>query len=935
MEIEQDAKAVLSRTISDYARPRSNRHISSAGKSRAQDQSLRETDEYETEDEYAVPEEDILEEEVVEDDDQSTGSAESDESFTLKERQEAINKSHPFGIKIWKPAIYKKKRSVQKAVDGEIHSTPGKTNSNRFSPGNLLWAVLFGWWLCLAFLLVSMICYVSAGRSGRRYGNLCFGLARYAFYPFGQYVELKRSERYAEEDEGLGDDVRDLDDIEQFASGHNNHGLQSNLVGRSISSSSFGNQERDPLLGFVGARIATHDINPKRRAFGRGQWSMGRIIFFALFYSLIAPIMLIVSGICWLFVFPLPMAKVCYSLINHLRSHPLALTFHWSFQSSLMDGSPDRKVVLCTYRAMGWQYYKYTVDGTNIFFINLLAVVFFTIIDEYILTSLLGHGTWITSPALIFLLSLLSIIPLAYFIGQAVASISAQSSIGMGAAINAFFGSIVEVFLYCVALNQGKGLLVEGSIVGSILAGILLMPGLSMLGGAFIRKTQRFNAKSAGISSTMMLFAVIGAFGPTLFYQIYGSYELKCHGCHDGLHCTRCYFDQNTAISDPFYQRSVKPFTYICAILLALSYMVGLWFTLRTHAALIWTTPIHEEKPHYHVPSTPHTAIQAPSIKDMSHSIELPGTPHVAPKPASIRDMYVKKLMPHVAHAHTQGGTVEEHSKDLLKKVRLKHDPVTGETSILDSDVFYAKIADVAQQATTEALKRSDVLRSRRSKLSDLNQGVTNSPAGPSSGSRTQRLPEEPAQEADLPHGGHDAPNWSRTKSVIVLLTATVLYAIIAEILVDTVDVVLTNVQIEEKFLGFTLFALVPNTTEFMNAISFAMNGNIELSMEIGSAYALQVLLLQIPALVLFSAYKNWGVVDIPAFTFSLIFPRWDLVTVILCVILLSHVYSEGKSNYFKGSILIMSYIVVTVGFWEIPLREESKIVSEVFNLGV
>lgn len=32
------------------------------------------------------------------------------------------------------------------------------------------------------------------------------------------------------------------------------------------------------------------------------------------------------------------------------------------------------------------------------------------------------------------------------------------------------------------------------------------------------------------------------------------------------------------------------------------------------------------------------------------------------------------------------------------------------------------------------------------------------------------------------------------------------------------------------------------------------MNGNIALSMEIGSAYALQVCLLQIPALVLFSA---------------------------------------------------------------------------------
>jgi Ca2+:H+ antiporter len=80
------------------------------------------------------------------------------------------------------------------------------------------------------------------------------------------------------------------------------------------------------------------------------------------------------------------------------------------------------------------------------------------------------------------------------------------------------------------------------------------------------------------------------------------------------------------------------------------------------------------------------------------------------------------------------------------------------------------------------------------------------------------------------------------------------------------VDVVLEGVAIDEKFLGLTLFTLIPNTTEFMNAMSFAMNGNIALryvrlldttdvSMEIGSAYALQVCLLQIPFMVGFSAF--------------------------------------------------------------------------------
>lgn len=128
-------------------------------------------------------------------------------------------------------------------------------------------------------------------------------------------------------------------------------------------------------------------------------------------------------------------------------------------------------------------------------------------------------------------------------------------------------------------------------------------------------------------------------------------------------------------------------------------------------------------------------------------------------------------------------------------------------------------------------------------------------------------------------HGGHDAPSWSRGVSASVLIGCTFLYAIIAgewstcssppytpshmtfaELLVDVIDVVLEGSGIDEKFLGITLLALVPNTTEFMNAMAFAMGGNIALSMEIGSAYALQVCLLQIPAMVAFSAWRTPGI---------------------------------------------------------------------------
>lgn len=89
------------------------------------------------------------------------------------------------------------------------------------------------------------------------------------------------------------------------------------------------------------------------------------------------------------------------------------------------------------------------------------------------------------------------------------------------------------------------------------------------------------------------------------------------------------------------------------------------------------------------------------------------------------------------------------------------------------------------------------------------------------------REPEEEDEEEEA--AGHDSPNWSKTKSFTILFGCTLLYSIIAEILVDTVDEVMDNLAVDEKFLGLTLFALVPNITEFMNAISFALYGNIVL----------------------------------------------------------------------------------------------------------
>ena len=792
--------------------------------------------------------------EEEEDDDESSDA----ESFTLKDRQNAINETHPFGIRIWKPALYKKNRSVEKTAEGDIHSSPGGRVSSWLFMFNVLWTLLFGWWLALAAALGALICFIFVfAPEAADYGRTLIGLSFYILYPFGQFVRLEQDEAYAEEDAGEG---RSIGEYERWQAGDLEDGrlffgplTSRSLIGRRRDSVDT-TGETESLLGRTRMDASAKDRQKNRRArlFGRGQWTVGRVIYFVFFYFLIAPLLLIASGICWFLVFTIPMGRVTLLLFYHLRRHPLALSFNADSSYSRGDSSPS-SILLCTYRAVGTTYWKYTIDGTNIFLINLIGVVLFAIFDYWVLDVALQLNSWIVHPGLVFALALFSIIPLAYFIGQAVASISAQSSMGVGAAINAFFSTVVEVFLYCVALRQGKAQLVEGSIIGSIFAGILFLPGLSMCFGALKRKTQRFNVKSAGVTSTMLLFATIAAFGPTLFYQIYGSHELNCHACNFGgsdpegpdEDCRRCYFAQIPAINDTFFRTAVRPYCWFAAVMLFLAYIIGLWFTLRTHAATIWNAEVEEKK-----------AIPQPTQQNGSAVPYQMSASYTAPKPVgsgssrdkadrstanAIRDTQLYKRIlsqslkseglglrspEEPRHGSISGPAAssqpshlvpprsadEEHAPSLPDNSSQRSFKVAG-LSEEESDNLVRQVAEMA--ATAAAVAARDVTRETPRRASTFKQSEQRTPRHAPSATG---LPDEGGLglAAEGPGGGHDAPNWSRMKSTVILLGATFLYAVIAEILVNTVDVVLESVDIDEKFLGITLFALVPNTTEFL-----------------------------------------------------------------------------------------------------------------------
>ncbi|KAJ6620775.1 hypothetical protein B0H10DRAFT_2020571 [Mycena sp. CBHHK59/15] len=895
-----------------------------------------------------------------------------DDPITLRDRQSLINVEHPFGLPIWKPALYKKSRSVTRYADEALHSVPSSQAERHLLPGNIFWVLAFGWWLALVCMILSALLHI--------------------------YVEGELDEDYNEYEE---------DDDEEAAAGARgsvNEGTirgppsegtvrgvplseTSTIMPQHVQSVSWNPvevpEEHTSLLqrmnaapppsksyGATTLSAASSDTSIGAAKATPASDLLGRVCFWFAFVCIIAPLMLFVCLLCWGLVVTIPMAKLNWALVQHIFSQPTTLRFcaappavvissppipasedaqggsapaapqfavkHQRLaEGQAAPGAAASTVLLCTYRATGSQYYKYTVGGVNILFVNLVPVVFFVIFDGFVLLRLVVEReeagahvpralALVASRGLIFFLSLLSVIPLSYFIGMAVASISAQSSIGMGAVINATFGSIIEIILYSLMLKESKGHLVEGSIVGSLLAGVLLMPGMSMCSSALRRKEQKFNAKSAGVTSMMLIMAIIGTIAPTLFYQTYGNFQLICTGCPKGPQtdnapwiCDSCYYKHPDPVDDPFYQSTVKSLMYFCAAILVFSYLIGLWFSLRTHASQIWQNPQQLlyplELPVHNRPLSLYHRIVPPT----------PGTQRAPPlhRKPSTASRHSRSQTP-VSHTHAQ--PPEPRQSPTVAR-RVSYAPAgaaaagPGFSPVLESVDHALKGAGIQPMTLPDTMTTDDFTRA-----------VAVATVSALRHQQAQQVPHSPARartsggaaaesEAGGAHGGHDAPSWSRTTSASVLLICTALYAGIAELLVDVVDVILDGSGIDEKFLGVTLFALVPNTTEFMNAISFALNGNIALSMEIGSAYALQVCLLQIPAMVAFSAWYNPEKMGEVATTFTLIFPRWDVVVIILSMFLMTYTYIEAKSNYHRGSILILSYLVLTAGFYFAP----------------
>lgn len=132
----------------------------------------------------------------------------------------------------------------------------------------------------------------------------------------------------------------------------------------------------------------------------------------------------------------------------------------------------------------------------------------------------LDHVGGIPAPV-IFFSAALAIVPIAAMIVRATEQLAKRTGDAVGGLLNATFGNAPELIISLVALKAGYLGMVRASLVGAILANLLLALGGAFLLGGLRFHDQRFNPTAARTYSTMMFLAAISMTVPSAFSRVF------------------------------------------------------------------------------------------------------------------------------------------------------------------------------------------------------------------------------------------------------------------------------------------------------------------------------------------------------------------------------------------------------------------------------
>jgi len=174
----------------------------------------------------------------------------------------------------------------------------------------------------------------------------------------------------------------------------------------------------------------------------------------------------------------------------------------------------------------------------------------------FIPVTLIAEHALHAGPPVLFFCAALAIVPIAGLIVRSTEQVAMRTGDAIGGLLNATFGNAPELIIAMVALRAGLLEMVRASLIGAILANLLLAMGVAFFLGGLRRHEQTFRAEAARVYSSMMLLAVISLIIPSAFGR---------------------YFSEADAL------RQVHFLNVGIAVVLLFAYGLYLFFSMKTH----------------------------------------------------------------------------------------------------------------------------------------------------------------------------------------------------------------------------------------------------------------------------------------------------------------------------------------------------------------
>lgn len=149
---------------------------------------------------------------------------------------------------------------------------------------------------------------------------------------------------------------------------------------------------------------------------------------------------------------------------------------------------------------------------------------------------------------------------------------------------------------------------------------------------------------------------------------------------------------------------------------------------------------------------------------------------------------------------------------------------------------------------------------------------------------------------------------WGVKKSVLVLFISTVAVAVLSELLTHAVEEAAHSLGMTQIFIGTVLVAIIGNAAEHSTAVLMAMKNKMDLAINIALGSGAQIALFVAPIII----YASF----IIGHPMRLLFSEFELLSVVVSVIILGYVATDGECNWLEGVQLLSVYLILCTAFY-------------------